>query len=78
MATVSGNPSSAGRQNKQSLSIICAYLFVHSYLLSEILKLALTDFYKVLISINYKLGVEGAETLVGETAVQLRAVLAGR
>lgn len=57
-----------GDTNKQPVRIVCAYLFVHSYLMSEILKLALTDFYKVLILGNYKRwGVEGTQTPVGGT-----------
>lgn len=57
-----------GGTNKQPLRIVCAYLFVHSYLMSEILKLALTGFYKVLILVNYKRwGMEGTQTSVGGT-----------
>lgn len=39
-------------------------------------KLALTDFHKALILVNYSNRVGGAQTSVGKTEMQLRAVLA--
>lgn len=41
----------AGRPKNQPLRIVCAYLFVATFF--QMLKLALTDFYKVLILVKY-------------------------